>query len=169
MTQTQPASVTFDGTDLVLWVPTLADPAYPTLTELNAGTVVDMTCYFSDTGWAPVLTEAVVTDNRLCSRTDFGRPGRKAYSMPLMYVFNPESAADDEARLALTYLATGYFVERPAVDFDTAIAAWDFVDVYPVVLGEQHPAGRTANSPWLMQQQAYLTGEKQTLVRVLAS
>jgi hypothetical protein len=166
---TQPASVTFDGTDLVLWVPTLGDPDFPTHTELTAGTVVDLSCYLSDTGWAPALTEAAVTDNRLCSSTDFQRPGRKGYALPMMYVFNPDVPADDEARLALTEGSEGYIVERPAVPFDTAIAGGDLVDVYPVVLGAQQPAGRTANNPWLMQQQAYLRGEKRTLVAVLAS
>lgn len=167
---TQPASVTFDGTDLVLWVPSLADPEFPTLTELNGGGVLDMSCYFSDTGWAPVLNEAGITDNRLCSDTDYSGPGRKGYDFPLMYVFNTESPDDDEARLTLIEGTEGYFVERPAVPFDTPLAAWDWVQPYAVKLGRQHPAGRTANSPWLMQQAAYLRPPGTPgLVQVLAS
>ena len=153
---TQPSSVTFDGTDLVLWVPSIEDINNPLGAELQDPSVVDLSCYFSDTGWAPTLTEAAVTDNRLCSKVDFGRPGRKAYAFPLLYVFNPDVPADDEARLTLTELSEGFFVERPAVAYDEPLAAGDLVKVYAVVLGAQHEAGRTANGPWLIQQQAYL-------------
>lgn len=168
---TQPASVVFDGTDLVLEVPAIADIEFPALSELNAGSVLDMSCIFSDTGWAPALTEAAVTDNRLCSSTDFGRPGRKSYSIPLMYTFNPESPDDDEARIKLVEGYETHFVERPAVPFDTPLAAWDWVRVYAVVLGRPHEAGRTANGVWLIQQQAYLRppGTTSGLVAVIAS
>lgn len=168
---TQPASVVYDGTDLVLWVPAIADIDYPALSELQDATVLDMSCRFSADGWNPQLSEASVTDNRLCSSTDYGAPGRKSYTIPLVYTFNPESVDDDEARLTLTENSTGYFVERPAVAYDTAIAAWDWVRVYSVKLGRQHEAGRTANGVWLIQQQAYLRapGVTSELVAVIAS
>lgn len=153
---TEPASVPFDGNTLVLWVPTIADPEYPTLTELTGGSVFDATCYFTDTGWAPTMTESAVTDNRLCSTDDFGAPGRRAHSLPMVYVTNPESPNDDEARTTFEYMEEGYIVERVGIPYDTALAAWDFVDVYPVVLGDQQHAIRTANTPWTISQMAYL-------------
>ena len=167
----EPASVTFDGTDLVLWVPSLESIEYPGLSELTDPSVLDMSCYFSDTGWAPVLTEAAITDNRLCSSTDFSGPGRKGYALPLMYVFNPEEPTEDEARITLVEDSLGYFVERPGVPFDQDLAAGDLVRCYAVKLGRQHEAGRTANSPWLIQQQAYLRppGTTSALVQVAAS
>ena len=126
---TQPASVTFDGTDLVLWVPALESIEFPGLSELTDPAVLDMSCYFSDAGWAPALTEAAITDNRLCSSTDFSGP------------------------------------------FDEPLAAGDLVRCYAVKLGRQHEAGRTANSPWLIQQQAYLRppGTTTALVEVASS
>lgn len=168
---TQPASVTFDGTDLVLWVPSLESIDFPGLSELQDGTVLDMSCYFTDTGWAPTLTEAEATDNRLCSTDDYGAPGRKKYALPLMYVFNPEDPTQDEARIALVENTLGYFVERPGVPFDQPLAAGDLVRCYAVKLGRQHEAGRTANQPWVIQQQAYLRppGTTSALVEVASS
>jgi hypothetical protein len=42
--------------------------------------------------------------------------------------------------------------------------------VYAVKLGRQHEAGRTANQPWVIQQQAYLRppGVTEGLVEVVA-
>jgi len=166
---TQPASVTFDGTDLVLWVPTISSISAPSLAELTAGSVVDLSFYFSDTGWAPALTEAGITDNRLASDTDFSGPGRKAYAFPLMYVYNPLVPAQDKARTTLLENTLGYFVERTAVPYSTALAAGQFVRCYAVKLGRQMEAGRTANHPWTIQQQAYLRppGTTSALVAVV--
>lgn len=168
---TQPASVTFDGTDLLLWVPSLDSIEFPGLSELTDPTTLDLSCYMTDTGWAPALTEAGITDNRLCSSTDFSGPGRKSYEFPLMYVFNPENPAEDEARLTLTENSLGFFVERPGVPFDQPVTAGDLVRCYAVKLGRQHEAGRTANQPWVIQQQAYLRppGTTHALVQVAAS
>ena len=167
---TQPASVTFDGTDLVLWVPAIADPEFPALSELQAGSVLDVSCYFTEDGWNPSMTEDSVNDNRLCSRINFGKPGRKTFDVPLLYVFNPESPDDDEARLTLVENATGYFVERPAADHETPIAAWDWVWVYPVELGKPFRASQAANMPWRISQTAYIRPPGVTdLVAVIAS
>ena len=167
---TQPASVTFDGTDLVLWVPAIADPEYPALSELEAGGVLDVSCYFTDTGWNPSMTEDKVNDNRLCSRINFSKPGRKTFDVPLLYVFNPESPDDDEARTTLVDGATGYFVERPAADSTVPIAAWDYVWVYPVELGKPFRGSQTANMPWIMSQTAHVRPPGVTdLVPVIAS
>ena len=94
MTATFPESVISDGSVSVLWVPTLADQDEPTLAELNAGSVLDITCYLTDAGWQPNLTEDAATDNRLCSRQNFQKAGRQTYAMPLIYVSNPAEFHD---------------------------------------------------------------------------
>ncbi len=167
---TQPASVTFDGNELTLWVPAIADIEFPALSELQAGSVFDATCYLSADGWNPQLSQDTVADNRLCSRINFQKAGRKTWTMPMMYTINPESPDDDEARTTFVEGATGYFVERPAADHDTAIAAWDYVQVWAVELGEPQLAGRTANGVWLMSQTAFLRPPGTAgLVAVIAS
>lgn len=153
---TQPASVTFDGTDLVLWVPSLADIEVPALSELTDPSVLDMSCYFADGGWAPDFTEANVPDQRLCTTEDYGDPGRTTHAIPLVYVTNPDSPTDDEARTTLTDRSLGYFVERPGVEFDIPLAAGDLVSVWSVRVGKQKLIDRTQNTKWRVSQMAYL-------------
>jgi hypothetical protein len=152
----EPESVISDGNVLVLWVPALADPDNPALSELEEPTVLDVTCYFTDAGWQPNLAEDAATDNRLCSRDNYQKPGRKTYTMPLIYVSNPVDAAEDEAALTLLEGALGYFVDRRGVDFEQAVAAGDIVTVYPVTLGAQSDSPPTANTPLTVMQNAYL-------------
>ena len=169
---TQPASVSFDGNDLVLWVPAIADISYPTLTELDGGGVLDATCYFTGDGWAPAMTEGVVNDRRLCSRLQFQQAGDEGWALPMSYVINPESPDDDEARETFVKDATGFFVERPAKAHADGIDAWDWVAVWAVKLGKAQLSGRTQNGVWIMTQMAYLVppGVPDTpLVQVLGS
>src|SRR6185369_1422367 len=107
MTATFPESVISDGSVSVLWVPTLADQDEPTLVELNDPAVLDITCYLTDAGWQPNLTEDAATDNRLCSRQNFQGPGRQTYALPLIYVSNPANPSEDEAALTLLEGSTG--------------------------------------------------------------
>jgi len=153
---TQPESVVSDGNVLVLWVPEIADQDEPTLIELTAGSVLDMTCYFTDAGWQPNLTEDVATDNRLCSRVNFTNPGRQGIAMPLIYVSSPDDPAEDEAALTLLEGSLGYFVDRRGVPFDQALATGDIVTVYNTKLGAQSDTVPTANTPLTVMQQAYL-------------
>lgn len=168
---TQPAAVPFDGHDLVKWVPAIADISYPALSEINAGGAFDATCYLTGDGWNPVLTQDRVDDARLCSRLNFQLGGRKTWEMPMLYTINPESPDDDDARLTFVEDAEGYFVERPAAPYATALAAWDYVWVWSVKLSAPQLAGRTANGRWLQSQTAYLRppGESGELVAVIAS
>lgn len=153
---TEPASVVSDGMVKVAWVTVMGDPARPANTELDAGTVLDLSCYLTDSGWAPNLSEDTVTDPRLCSTETFTRPGRSQTTIPLVYVYNPDSPADDEARITLTNRATGYLVARWGVDVDTPFNAGDIVDVYPVQLGKPNKQAATANTPLTIMQTAYV-------------
>jgi len=138
------------------WVPTIMDPDYPTVTELTAGTVEDLSCYLTDSGLNPNTTEDTITDGRLCSTQNFTRPGRESNTVGLAYVYNPESAADDVARLTLVNRASGYLVARWGTDYSAAFAAGDLVDVYPVQMGVQMKQPPTANTPLTIAQTAYV-------------
>lgn len=153
---TEPASVISDGNVLVLWVPTIADPDNPTVDELTDPTVLDATCYLTDEGWDPNLAEDVATDNRLCSRTNYQKAGRKTITNTLIYTSNPDNPSEDEAALTFLEGATGYFVDRRGVPFEQEIAAGDIVTVYSQELGAQSDVKPTANTPQYVKQMAYL-------------
>jgi hypothetical protein len=166
---TQPASVVFDGNDLVLWADAIADISAPTVAEANAG--FNATCYLTGDGWNPAMTEDAVADNRLCARLNFQKAGRKTWALPMMYTINPASPSDDDARTTFVDGAVGYFIERPAVDFEDSVAADDWVQCWAIELGFPQLAGRTANGVWVMSQQAYLRptgGGTAGLVQVVA-
>lgn len=152
---TQPASVFADGNVSVLWVP-VVEQDNPALSDLVDASVLDLTCYLTDEGWDPNLSEDAATDNRLCSTQNFQGPGRVTTDMPLIYVSNPDSPSDDEAALTLTEGSVGYLVDRRGVPYTQAYAAGDIVTIYKVKLGVQKDGKPTANSPLVIMQNAYL-------------
>ena len=63
-----PPSVPVDGMLKVTWVATLADPLVPKLTELNAVSSVDITCYLTKDGsFKDAHSQATFEDARACS------------------------------------------------------------------------------------------------------
>jgi hypothetical protein len=154
---TQPASVTSDGMDKVVWVPTLADPANPALSELTAGSVKDLSSYLTDSGWTPGTNEETVNDPRLCSRQVFARAGRFSDTLQLTYVYNILEPTEDVARVTLVHLTEGYIVARWGDDYEASFAADDVVDVYPVQAGVQVKMPPTANTPLMIQQTMHIT------------
>lgn len=168
MTQPIPASVTTNGTMLALFVETLADYTAPTVAELTAGTVIDLTCYLTGDGLSTETTENNVEDPRLCSKQVYEQRGDFSNTMELTYVFNPGSAADDEARLGLPPGTRGYIALRWATDHETAIAANQEVDVYPVEMGAQRKQTPGRNSVHRIMQKPFVTGEVARDVAVIA-
>lgn len=156
---TQPASVPADGYLGVLWVPSIADVLNPTAVELNAVSVVDISCYITGAGFQNGVDEQTIADPRLCSRQTLERPGKFTHSLTLMYVHNPKSAGDNAAYLALTYLTSGFVVARYGVPFDDPWIATDTVDVYPVQLGKRVKVPSEENSVLKVSQKVYITGE----------
>lgn len=153
---TEPASVISDGMVKVVFVTSIADPDAPNALELNDPTGLDLSCYLTDTGWAPAMSEDTVTDPRLCSTETFTRPGRNQTTIPLVYVYNPADPAQDEARITLVNRATGFLAARWGVDHETPFAAGDIVDIYPVQLGKPNKQGATANTPLTIMQTAFV-------------
>lgn len=153
---TQPASVVSDGNVLVLWVTSVADVDEPTLGELTDPAVLDLSCYLTDQGWNPDITEAQAPDPRLCSTEDFSAPGRTSTTIPLVYVTNPDVPSEDEAAVTLVKGSVGWLVERRGVPFEQAVAVGDIVTTWPVKLGVQKEQQPTANTPLTIAQMAYL-------------
>src|SRR5687768_15094890 len=136
---TTPVSNLADGNLKVAFVPTIAAPGAPTVAELNAGTVVDLSCYLTPDGFTTGGDEQVVTDDRLCSTQTFEKPGRHTDTLSLSYVYRAQDAAgtDNKAFHTLEHLVTGYIVARWGADYADAFVASDVVDVMPVQAGKQ--------------------------------
>lgn len=156
---TQPASIPTDGFLGVLWVPSLANPLAPTVTEVNAVSRVDISCYLTGGGYANATEEATINDPRLCSRQDLEQPGKIKHTLGLMYVHNPKAPAENACYLALTRDALGFIVARYGVPFDDPWAAGDIVDVSPVKCGYRVKVPSEENAVFKISQKLYLTGE----------
>ena len=100
-----------DGNTAVWYVPAIADPSAPAITELNAESVVDLSCYLTGDGLNLTSEQDTITDERLCSTQTFEVPGRKTNTAEITYIDNtnsPHETDSNEAAETLTEGATGY-------------------------------------------------------------
>ena len=165
-----PISLPADGNLKVMWVPNIADVALPSAAVLNGVTSIDLSCYLTADGFTPGGDEQAITDDRLCSRQTFERPGRFSDTLELMYVYQPQAlaATDNEAFNTLKHLTTGFVVTRWGKDYALPFAAADQVDVIPVQLGRQMKAAPEANSVLKVSQRTFITGTVKKDVAVVA-
>lgn len=163
-----PVSVLADGNVKVVWVPTIADTANPTVAEVTAGAAVDLSCYLTADGFTSGADEAVITDDRLCSTQTYEKPGRYTDTLTLRYVYRAQDAAgtDNKAFHTLAHLGTGYIVVRWGQDFEDALVATDVVDVYPVQHGIQVKDAPEANGVLTITQRMFITNAVQRNVPV---
>lgn len=170
MTQPIPTSIPADGSLKVLWVPTIATPAEPTVDELTDTTVVDLSCYLTDDGYTPSLDEQVSTDNRLCSRQTFERRGRFTYGLNITYVYQGQNLTvnDNKAFATLRAGELGYVVSRWGADYEDAIEAGDLVEVWPAECGEQMKQQPEANGRLRIMQRIFIRSSVAKDVPVLA-
>jgi len=133
------ADLGFDGFIKVAFVPTIVDIAAPTVAELNAG--VDLECRLLPDGLATPSDTGEVDNSKLCSTFSTAIVGRRSFSgVMVKYVRGPESDTEAQAvEEALVYRATGYLVVRRDLLAETAWAASQKVEVYPVQLKQPNP------------------------------
>jgi hypothetical protein len=166
---TQPVSNTADGNLKVLWVTTIADTSAPTVTELTAGTVIDLSCYLTADGFTPGTDEQVINDDRLCSTQTFEQVGRFMDSLQIAYVYRAQDVAgtDNKAFHTLKRGTAGYVVTRWGQTHSDAVASTDVVDVYPATCGQQRKNPPEANSVLRITQKIFVTGAVQRDVAVV--
>lgn len=158
-------STPVDGNVAVWWVPTIADTSAPTASELTAGTVLDLSCYLTaapDTGG----DQASIADPRLCSLQDFEQPGKVTRTLSLTYIRNPQSTTNNKAYTTLIPGTAGNIVLRAGMAFDTAAAAAQKVDVWPVKAGLQIGAAESGSVLRTTQKQ-FVTGPVREQVAVV--
>lgn len=157
-----------DGNVRIAWVPTIADPAAPTSTELTGAGVIDLSCYLTGDGWNPALDEQTISDDRLCDTETFEQPGRSQYTTSVTYIDNTNTTDPNEAAETLIPGTTGYIVVRSGKAYDQPFAASDVVDVWPVKCGKYQKLPPEANSVLRRTQKLFVTGRVQTDVTVAA-
>lgn len=162
-------AVPADGNVKVVLVTTIANTAAPTVTELNAGTTVDISCYLTSDGFTPSLSEQVIADERLCSTSTYEQPGRHQRSLDVVYIDNTNTAEDNEAKETLVPGTAQYLVVRRGIAFDTTFAATtQKVSVWPIKPGQYSDLPPEANSVLKTAQKLFVTGEVQVDVAVVA-
>ena len=168
---TIPAAVPSDGTVSVMWVTALADASAPSLaTEINAASSVALECYLKE-NFSPDASTDAVEDRRMCSKQVFQTPGTTTVTIAdLIGVYDPQDLAgtDSKAYAALTSGAKGFLVVRWGVDVDTAWAAGDLVDVFPVTIANRIKLAPEANSQLKFKATPMVTGEVVEDVEVAA-
>lgn len=162
-----------DGNVKVLIVPTIADPAAPKLTELNAVSAVDISCYLTSDGFTPSLSEQAIADERLCSTQTFEQPGRSSRGLDVVYIDNTNSAnaaTDNKAKSTLIPGSSAYLVVRRGLPFDAALAATtQKVSVWPIKPGQYSDLPPEANSVLKTAQKLFVTGPVRTDVAIATS
>jgi hypothetical protein len=144
MAAIRPAGTKAYGRDSWVFVPTIADLESPTVAELTGVSTLDMSCYFyAETGKPSQTTNRVTRPKRVCDTVTFEQIGDTTYAGgDALYALNPQAAAASEGKAAYEKFpegTTGYLVRRLGIDVDTAIAAGQFVDVFPVEFGPAMP------------------------------
>ena len=165
--QVVPASVPSDGTVAVWWVPTLADPSAPKVTELNAAGAVKLECYLKE-NFTPNAEAELAEDRRMCSKQVFQTAGTVTYTIEeLVGVYDPQDptgtdvGGSSKAYAALAPGATGFIVARWGIDLegtDAAPAVGQFVDAYPVTIATRRKMPQEANSQLKFGARPVITG-----------
>lgn len=155
-----------DGYGLVLFVPTIADPAAPTVTELTAGTVKKLTYSITGDGYNHTVTVNAVTANRLTLKQAIQYDGTVTDDLEITYVYNNTDA--DVVRLALPEGTEGFIVERWAVGNEIAVAADQIVDVIPIKASISRKNAPATNTELTRTQKLNVTGAVQRDVVVVA-
>lgn len=163
-----PPGMLSNATTKVAILTAIVDMSAPKLTELNAGTTVDISCYLTGDGWNPNVTENTITDERLCTEQIFEEPGDYTESLEATFIYDNVTAADDKARLALTPYTLKFAVVRIGKKAALAWAIGDLVDVYSFKGGQQRKNAGGRNTKFNMTQRMFLNQITQRDVALVA-
>ncbi len=133
-----------DGRTKVWHVPTIANIAAPTTSELNAGTSLE--CTMTPDGLIGFEPETADVDtSALCSTFGTNTAGRASFSSTMLRLMKAAATGDTIYDLLVRDLA-GYIVIRRDTLSTTAWASTQKVEVYPVVYGEVRNLAPEANA-----------------------
>lgn len=160
MPDSVPPGFVSDASLRVWIVMTLANPAAPTVAEINAGTTIDATCYLTN-GFNPDASTATITDDRLCLAQVLEDKGTTTWSIDdLEYIYDVQNAASLSNKLyaALPEGATPFIVARYGMNVDTAAIAGQKVDVFPSKVGPARKLPPERNTKGRVRQKPFVNG-----------
>lgn len=143
-----------DGKTRVAWVNSVSNIAAPTTTELNGG--MDLTPRLTPDGLKIDPSTADVDVSSLASTFDTREVGRRGFSIELT-LKRGTTTPEDLPFNTLLYGVHGYLVVRRGIDYATAWASTQPVEVYPVVCAE--PANQPPAANEVMK---FMAGMKMT-------
>ena len=125
-----------DARRKLVFVPTLADPSAPTVAELSAVGVLDISCLVTAADFTlGAAGEDAVNDPALCAEGNDSSPGRVNYEGGMNF-FRWTTVDEDKAWATFTDSGIGgYLVQRIGKNYRDAFAAADEVQVYQVITG----------------------------------
>lgn len=136
----------FEEYTMALWVALadgIVDIAAPTTTELAAGE--DITCFLTKDGLRLGASTNGVDGGGLCNRDDLQSAGSVGWSPMLKGYRDAEDGGDTFWNLA-EWGANGFLVIRRGILYETAIAADQKVEVYPMQGGQKSPGDSAGNT-----------------------
>lgn len=147
-----------DGFGLVLFVPTIANPAAPTVAELSAGTVKKITYGLAPDGFDHQTSVATITTGRYTLQQALELDGVITDTVEIKYVYNRQTPTVVELALG-TVGTTGYLVEMLGYANGTAIAAAQKINaVIPIRSSIARDVPPTANSELMKILKLNVTG-----------
>ncbi len=124
---------TTDGRTRVAFVPSISNPAAPTTTELNAGTLLHSV--MTPDGLAGFRPETADVDtSSLDSDFSGNTNGRVSYSGTMLRV--KKQTGTDTVYDLLTMNTVGFIVVRRSIAASTAWVSSQKVEVYPIICAE---------------------------------
>ena len=162
-----PPGTVSDGNGLVLFVPTIADPSAPKVSELTASGVVKLTYSITGDGYNHTVTSNSVTANRLTLRNQITYDGTEVDDLSITYVYT--NTDSDVVRIALPQGTTGFIVERWAVANEVNVAAEQLVDVLPINAGLPIKNAPATNTELTRTQRLNVTGKVHRDVEVVTA
>lgn len=130
------ADIVVDGMTRASFVTTIANPAAPTVAELNAGTLLSTSTGLIAAGLEGFDAQPGEVDSTpLSSRSDTKQPGVSSYSSTAL-VMKKQTGTDSIFTTLTTFNTTGYIVLRRNVAVGTAWTIGDKVQVYPIATGD---------------------------------
>lgn len=171
----RPASASTYGRDKWWFVPTMTDYTAPKLSEINAAGSLDVSCMLFDSTDKPGVENNRVTKNRrICDTAVYEQIGDAKFNGGnLQYAIDPQAASGSAGKKAfetLTSGAAGYLVRRLGIDVNTDGATGQFVNVYPIQLGNPHiqPIGDGETSEASVTQAFAITGPPKQNIALVA-
>lgn len=138
------ADIVVDGRARVVFVPTIANTAAPTVAELTAGTYLGNVLVAGGLEGFEASTSEV-DNTAFDSRFGTKSPGTSDYSGTRM-IFKKQSGTDTVWELMTEFGTSGYVVIRDGKDAQDPYVATDKVNVYPIMTGDWDYMNRERNS-----------------------